>query len=129
MARSALQTPLSSLPSELRGRTPSRGNTPMMQVEEPLWFPPIPADRAGCLSGIQFRAERRAQEFVHPFIPQTSIYAGRDMFPRQAVPGYSGFIVRSTDTNMLSRPYAKGNWEAELWPFDMIQSVINRSTA
>ncbi|CAE7497610.1 unnamed protein product [Symbiodinium necroappetens] len=84
----------------------------MMQVEEPLWFPPIPADRAGCLSGIQFRAERRAQEFVHPFIPQTSIYTGRDMFPRPAVPGYSGFTVRSTDTNMLSRPYAKGNWEA-----------------
>ena len=34
------------------------------------------------------------EEFVHPFIPQTSIYTGRDMFPRPAVPGYSGFTVR-----------------------------------
>ncbi|CAE7036790.1 unnamed protein product [Symbiodinium sp. CCMP2592] len=50
------------------------------------------------------------------------------MLQRPAVPGYSGFTVRSTDTNMLSRPYAKGNWEAELCSFEMVPSFINSLT-
>ena len=37
--------------------------------------------------------------------------------------------ARSTCQWLLLYAEAKGNWEAELWPFDMIQSVINRSTA
>ncbi|CAJ1415115.1 unnamed protein product [Effrenium voratum] len=89
-------------PSELR--TPSRSVTPSQVLEQPI-FPPLPMDRAGCPSGIQFRPERRPEEFRHPYLQHSFLSA-------QTSTGYSGFLPRSSDVLGLNRSHGKGNWEA-----------------
>eukprot|EP00435_Cladocopium_sp_Y103_P002610 s845_g1.t1 len=102
---------LSRTPSSLSQlRSPSRSATPASQmayVEQQPIFPALPLDRAGCPSGIQFRPERRAEDFVHPFL-QKPVYTSMPTGDT----GYSNFVKRGYDTQLFSRSYAKGNWEA-----------------
>lgn len=102
---------LSRTPSSLSQlRSPSRSATPasqMVYVEQQPIFPALPMDRAGCPSGIQFRPERRAEDFVHPFL-QKPVYTSTPTGDT----GYSNFVKRGYDTQLFSRSYAKGNWEA-----------------
>ncbi|CAK9074585.1 unnamed protein product [Durusdinium trenchii] len=100
---------MASTPSLTPSRTPSRSMTPASQgqMDQPI-FPPLLMDRAGCPSGIQFRPERRAQEFIHPFLAKP-VYRS---VPMDDETGYTGYIKRRTDPQLFARSYAKGSWEA-----------------
>eukprot|EP00931_Biecheleriopsis_adriatica_P002339 TRINITY_DN103114_c0_g1_i1.p1 TRINITY_DN103114_c0_g1~~TRINITY_DN103114_c0_g1_i1.p1 ORF type:complete len:174 (-),score=18.08 TRINITY_DN103114_c0_g1_i1:18-482(-) len=75
------------------------------------WMPPSdPNARAGCLSGIQYRPERYAEDSVHQVPPGGVLYSGHRQLP--FMPGYSGYIPRKTAENVIGKTYALGNAEA-----------------